>query len=95
MTVWREQAMKFTVTSGAGFTEVVDRPESARAALEQVLVLLARKRNDVRIWSLSKATPPHISYRSIGVILSRPSPVLTHHRHLAPSDTGIRWRNRR
>ena len=50
MTVWREQAMKFTVTSGAGFTEVVDRPGSARAALEQVLVLLARKRNDVRIF---------------------------------------------
>jgi hypothetical protein len=37
-------------TSGAGFTEVVDRPESARAALEQVLALLARKRNDVRIF---------------------------------------------
>jgi hypothetical protein len=36
-----------------------------------------------------------ISSRSIGVILSRPSHVLTHHRRLAPSDTGIRWRNRR
>ena len=32
--------MKFTVTSRIGVTEVVDRPESARAALEQVLVLL-------------------------------------------------------
>jgi hypothetical protein len=50
MTVWREQAMKFTVTSGAGLTEVVERHESARAALEQVLALLARKRNDVRIF---------------------------------------------
>jgi hypothetical protein len=50
MTVWREQAMKFTVTSGVGVTEVVDRPESARAALERVLALLARKRNDVRIF---------------------------------------------
>jgi hypothetical protein len=50
MTVWREQAMKFTVTSGAGFTEIVDHPVSARAALEQVLALLARKRNDVRIF---------------------------------------------
>jgi hypothetical protein len=42
--------MKFTVTSGVGGTEVVDRPESAGAALEQVLTLLARKRNDVRIF---------------------------------------------
>jgi hypothetical protein len=42
--------MKFTVTSGAGVTEVVDRPESARAALEHVLALLGRKRNDVRIF---------------------------------------------
>jgi hypothetical protein len=50
MTVSRERPMKFTVTSGAGFTEVVDRPQSARAALEQVLALLARKRNDVRIF---------------------------------------------
>jgi hypothetical protein len=33
-----------------GVTEVVDRPESARAALEKVLALLARKRNDVRIF---------------------------------------------
>ena len=44
------RAMKFTVTSGSGVTEVVDRPESARAALEHVLVLLGRKRNDVRIF---------------------------------------------
>jgi hypothetical protein len=50
MTVWRERAMKFTVTSGVGVTEVVDRPESARAALERVLALLARQRNDVRIF---------------------------------------------
>jgi hypothetical protein len=42
--------MKFTVTSGVGVTEVVDRPESARAAFERVLALLARKRNDVRIF---------------------------------------------
>ena len=32
--------MRFTVTSGVGVTEVVDRPESARAALEHVLVPL-------------------------------------------------------
>jgi hypothetical protein len=50
MTVWREQAMKFTVTSGAGTTEIVDHPVSARVALEQVLALLARQRNDVRIF---------------------------------------------
>ena len=31
-------AMKFTVTSRVGFTEVVDRPESATAALERVLI---------------------------------------------------------
>ena len=31
-------AMKFTVTSRVGVTGVVDRPESARAALELVLV---------------------------------------------------------
>ena len=42
--------MKFTVTSGTGVTEVVDRPASARAALERVLTLLGRKRNDVRIF---------------------------------------------
>jgi hypothetical protein len=42
--------MQFTVTSGVGVTEVVDRPESARAALERVLLLLGRKRNDVRIF---------------------------------------------
>jgi hypothetical protein len=39
--------MKFTVTSGAGVTEVVDRHASARAALEHVLVLLGHKRSDV------------------------------------------------
>jgi hypothetical protein len=44
------RAMKFTVTYGAGFTNVVDRHANARAALEQVLALLARKRNDVRIF---------------------------------------------
>jgi hypothetical protein len=42
--------MPFTVTSRVGVTEVVDRPEGARAALEQVLVLLGRKRVDVRIF---------------------------------------------
>jgi hypothetical protein len=42
--------MKFTVTSGVGRHEVVNRPESARDALEQVLALLARRRNDVRIF---------------------------------------------
>ena len=42
--------MKFTVTSGAGVTEVVDRPASARTALERVLALLGRKRNDVCIF---------------------------------------------
>ena len=43
-------AMKFTVTSRVGVTEVVDHPESARAALEQVLVLLGRRRNNVHIF---------------------------------------------
>ena len=42
--------MKFTVTSGAGVTEVVDRPASARAALELVLALLGPKRNDVCVF---------------------------------------------
>jgi hypothetical protein len=41
--------MEFTVTSGAGVTEVVGRPSSARAALELVLALLGHKRTDVRI----------------------------------------------
>jgi hypothetical protein len=41
--------MKFTVTSGAGVTEVVDRPASARAALELV-ALLGPKRNDVCVF---------------------------------------------
>jgi hypothetical protein len=45
-----ERAMKFTVTSGAGVIEVIDRPASARAALELVLALLGRKRTDVRIF---------------------------------------------
>ena len=54
--------MKFTVTSGAGVTEVADRPESARAALERVLVLLGRKRNDVRIFDEdgSRRTPAEL-----------------------------------
>jgi hypothetical protein len=43
-------AVKFTVTSKVGVTEVVDRSESAWAALEQVLVLLGRKRNNVHIF---------------------------------------------
>jgi hypothetical protein len=42
--------MRFTLTSGVDVAEVVDRPESARAALKQVLALLARKRNDVHIF---------------------------------------------
>jgi hypothetical protein len=42
--------MKFAVTSGVGVTRVVDRRENARTALEQVLALLARKRNDVCIF---------------------------------------------
>ena len=46
----RERAMKFTVTSGAGVTEVIDRPASARAALELVLALLGRTRTDFRIF---------------------------------------------
>ena len=46
----RERAMKFTVTSGAGVTEVIDRPASARAALELILALLGRTRTDVRIF---------------------------------------------
>ena len=44
------RAMKFTVTSRSGVTEVVDRPASAGAALELVLALLGRRRNDVRIF---------------------------------------------
>jgi hypothetical protein len=50
MMVWREQAVKFTVTSGAGVTEVIDRRASAWAALELVLALLGRRRTDVRIF---------------------------------------------
>ena len=42
--------MRFTVTSRVGVTELVERPESARAAFEQVLALLARKRKEVRIF---------------------------------------------
>jgi hypothetical protein len=42
--------MKFTVTSRVDVNEVVDHSESARAALEQVLALVGRKRNDVRIF---------------------------------------------
>jgi hypothetical protein len=51
--------MRFTVTSRVGVTEVVDHPESARAALEQVLALLGRKRDDVRIFDEdgSRRTP--------------------------------------
>jgi len=58
----RSQAMRFTVTSGVGVTEVVDRPESARAALEHVLVLLGRKRNQVRIFDEdgSRRTPAEL-----------------------------------
>ena len=42
--------MKFTVTSGAGVTEVIDRAASARAAFEMVLVLLGCTRTDFRIF---------------------------------------------
>ena len=49
MTGWWERALKFTVTSGAGVAEVVERYASARA-LEQVLALLGRKRNDVCVF---------------------------------------------
>ena len=42
--------MKFTITSGTGVTEVIDRPASARTALELFLALLGRKRNDIRIF---------------------------------------------
>jgi hypothetical protein len=54
--------MRFTVTSRVGVTEVIDRPKSARAALEQVLALLARKRNDVRIFDEdgSRLTPAEL-----------------------------------
>ena len=41
--------MRFTVTSGVGVNEVVHLSESARTALEQVLALLGRTRNGVRI----------------------------------------------
>ena len=41
--------MKFTVTSGAGLSEVTDRPATARAALELILALLGQTRTDVRI----------------------------------------------
>ena len=54
--------MKFTVTSMVGVTEVVDRPESARAALEQVLVLLGRKRNNVHILMRGAGVQPPRSY---------------------------------
>jgi hypothetical protein len=62
MTVWQERAMKFTVTSGAGFTKAVDCHASARAALERVLALLARKRDDVRIYDEdgSRRTPAEL-----------------------------------
>jgi hypothetical protein len=42
--------MKFTMTSGAAVTEVIDHPASARAALELILALLGRRRTDVRIF---------------------------------------------
>ena len=38
------------MTSGAGMTEVIERPTSARTALELVLALLGRRRNDIRIF---------------------------------------------
>jgi hypothetical protein len=65
--------MKFTVTSGAGVTEVADRPESAKAALERVLVLLGRKRNDVRIfdedgWRRTPADLCRLAAREVAVL---------------------------
>jgi hypothetical protein len=53
MTAGANEAMKFTVTYGAGIAEVVERYASARAALEQVLALLGRKRNDVCVFDES------------------------------------------
>jgi hypothetical protein len=55
--------MKFTVTSWVGGTEVVDRPASAWAALELVLALLGRKRQDVRIFDENgrRRTPADLS----------------------------------
>ena len=50
MVQFGEWDMKFTVTSGTGLANVVDRPASARTALELVLALLGRKRNDIRIF---------------------------------------------
>ena len=69
--------MKFTVTSGVGVTEVVDRPKSARAALEQVLALLARKRNDVRIFDQdgSRLTPAklcRLAAREVAMLPDKP-----------------------
>ena len=66
--------MKFTVTSGAGVTEVADRPESAKAALKRVLVLLGRKRNDVRIfdedgWRRTQADLCRLAAREVAVLL--------------------------
>jgi hypothetical protein len=54
--------MKFTVISRVGVNEVVARSESARVALEQVLVLLRRKRNDLRIFDEdgSRRTPAEL-----------------------------------
>jgi hypothetical protein len=54
--------MKFTVTSKVGVNEVVDRSNSARAALEQVLAILGRKRNNVRIFDEdgSRRTPAEL-----------------------------------
>ncbi len=59
----RERNMKFTVTSWVGGAEVVDRPASAWAALELVLALLGRKRQDVRIFDENgrRRTPADLS----------------------------------
>jgi hypothetical protein len=50
MAQFGESAMKFTVTLGTGVNEIVDRPANARTALELVLALLGRKRNDIGIF---------------------------------------------
>jgi hypothetical protein len=66
--------MRFTVTSRVGGTEVVDRPESARAALEHVLVLLGRRRNNVRIFDEdgSRRTPAELCLLAAGEVAMLP-----------------------
>jgi hypothetical protein len=42
--------MRFTVTSGTGTAEIVDHLESAKSALDRALLLVSRKRKNVRIF---------------------------------------------